>query len=247
MPINIGVVQGVTRLGRVNNTTVRSFSTHREATESIRRSLGVKFSDYFALSKFTLFVEGETDKAYIEYVWSAMQPSQKNQYPYLNSNELLIKDFTGVTDLVGFLKSNFGLLHDEICVVSLFDGDKAGVDAVRGLASYCSNKNFNFNGNREYVLIPGGHPIEGLFPGEWIVDAYEHEPVWFEGSPPIIDADEKLVSFKIRDGSKKAFMKYVLERYDDDNTYDSSERFFSLFKAINRAFELQDTEGVDLF
>lgn len=240
VPSNIGLVQGVARIGKSKNTVVRAFTTHREATESIRKSLGVKFSDYFSLSKYNLFVEGETDKTYIEHVWGQMHDTQKELYPYLNSSDLLIRDFTGVSDLVGFLKSNFGLLQSEILSVSLFDGDKAGVDAARAMSSYCSNKDYSFNGNKEYVLVPGGHPIEGLFPDEWIMEAYDHEPAWFEGGAPIIDADEKLVYFKIRDASKKAFMIHVLKRYDADSTYESSQKFFSMFKIINAAFARQD-------
>lgn len=244
VPSDINLVQGVARSGKMQNTTVKMFSTHREATESIRKSLGVKFSDYFALSKFSLFVEGETDKAYIEHVWSQMQTSQKELYPYLNSSQLLIKDFTGVQDLLGFIKSNFGLFRSEICSVALFDGDKAGVDAAKAMSSFCSNKEYSFNGNKEYVLIPGGHPIEGLFPDLWIKEAYEHEPAWFDGGSPVIDADDKLISFKIRDGSKKIFMEYILGRYDEDITYDSSKKFFALFKTINKAFERQDIQPV---
>lgn len=240
VPPDINLIQGVSRLGKAQNTTLKSFSTHREATESIRKSLGVKFSDYFALSNFTLFVEGETDKAYIEHIWSQMQPHQKKLYPYLDPNQLLIKDFTGVQDLLGFIKSNFGLFRSEICSVALFDGDKAGVDAARAMSSFCSNKDYSFNANKEYVIVPGGHPIEGLFPDLWITEAYEHEPAWFDGGSPVIDADDKLLSFKIRDGSKKAFMEHILERYDEDETYDSSQKFFALFKAINKAFEKQD-------
>jgi hypothetical protein len=240
VPANIALVQGISRVGKNQSTVVRQFSTHREATQSIRESLGVKFSDYFALSKYTLFVEGETDKAYIEHVWGVMLESQKAEYPYLNSPELLIKDFTGVSDLLGFLKSNYGLLVDEICAVSLFDGDRAGADASKAMASFCSNKSYKFNANREYVLISGGRAIEGMFPDEWIVEAYNHEPAWFEGAP-VIDSDDVLISFNIRDASKKAFMKHILERFDEDESYESAEKFFGLFKAINRAFGRQDS------
>ncbi len=244
VPSDITRVQGVARVGKAKSTVVRAFATHREATQSIRQSLGVKFSDYFALPRYCLFVEGETDKTYIEHVWSQMRDEQKNTYPYLNSSELLIKDFTGVSDLVGFLKSNFGLLHKEVCAVSLFDGDRAGIDAARAMASYCSNKEYDFNGNREYVIIPGGHSIEGLFPDEWILDAYHYESAWFDGGAPVTDADNNLISFKIRDSSKKAFLSHILERYDEDTTYDSSQKFFSLFKVINSAFKSQDVDSL---
>ncbi|WGV21997.1 hypothetical protein QIY50_07300 [Pseudomonas putida] len=160
------------------------------------------------------------------------------KYPLLMSHDFLIKDFTGVPDLLGFLKANFGLLNPEICIVSLFDGDKAGIDASKAMAGFCSNKPYDFNANREYVLLPNGREIEGLFPDEWILEAYGHERAWFESSP-VVDADGQLISFKIRDASKKAFAKYMLDLYDDDSTYDSAEGFFKIFKVINRAFELQ--------
>ncbi|WP_181427728.1 ATP-dependent nuclease [Pseudomonas soli] len=238
VPTDISVVQGVTRQGKSQSTWIRQFSNHRDATQSIRESLGVKFSDYFALGRFTLFVEGETDKLYIEHVWESMLIFQKAEYPYMMAHDFLVKDFTGVPDLLGFLKANFGLLNSEICLVSLFDGDKAGVDASKGMAQFCSNKDYDFNANREYVLLPNGREIEGLFPDEWIMEAYVHEKAWFEISP-VVDAEENLVSFKIRDASKKAFAKFMLDRFDEDHTYDSAEGFFKLFKVINRAMEIQ--------
>lgn len=238
VPTDINVVQGVTRQGKAQSTWIRQFSNHRDATHSIRESLGVKFSDYFALGRFTLFVEGETDKLYIEHIWNSMLDFQQANYPYLKSHDFLIKDFTGVPDLLGFLKANFGLLHQEICLVSLFDGDKAGVDASKNMAHFCSNKQYDFNSNREYVLLPDGREIEGLFPDGWIVDAYTHERAWFEISP-VVDANDKLISFKIRDSSKKAFAKYMLDRYEGDSTYDGAEGFFKIFRVINRAMEIQ--------
>lgn len=244
VPPDIKLVQGVTRVRKSKNTSVRQFANHRDATQSIRESLGVKFSDYFALGKYSLFVEGETDKIYIEHIWKWLNSDLKEDYPYLNSSEFMIKDFTGVSDLLGFLKANYGLLSSEIFSVSLFDGDKAGVDASRAMAKFCSNKEYDFNSNRDYVLLPGSREIEGLFPDDWIIDAYQHEKSWFE-SPPVIDADENLVSFKVRDASKKAFMAHMLERYDDDETYNSTEKFFSIFRVINRAFEIQSRSAAD--
>ncbi|MPT00928.1 MAG: hypothetical protein E2581_20865 [Pseudomonas sp.] len=238
VPTDIDVVQGVTRQGKSQSTLIRQFPNHRDATQSIRESLGVKFSDYFALGKYTLFVEGETDKLYIEHVWDSLIEYFQVKYPFLMSNDFLIKDFGGVPDLLGFLKANFGLLNPEICIVSLFDGDKAGVDASKAMAGFCSNKPYDFNANREYVLLPNGREIEGLFPDEWVLEAYAHERAWFE-SPPVVDADEQLISFKIRDASKKAFAKYMLDLYDEDTSYDSADGFFKIFKVINRAFELQ--------
>lgn len=246
VPSNIEKIQGVIRSGRNKATSIKKYDSHRDATESIRASLGVKFADYFALSKYNLFVEGETDREYIDYIWGSMFESQQAKYPLLSRKLLLIKDFTGVSDLKGFLKSNLGILKNEVCIVSLFDGDTAGLDAVRELSGYCSNKNYSFNSNKEYVLLPGGLPIEGLWPGEWIMDAFENEPAWFQNRAPIIDADGKPVSFKIRDGSKRAFMEFMLEKFDDDDTYQSVEKFFEMFKTINHALSLQEKEFDDI-
>lgn len=240
IPMDIDKVQGVMRTEKTKNTTIKRYESHRDATESIRASLGVKFADYFALSSLNLFVEGETDREYIEHIWNSMLDVQKEKYPFMARSKLLIKDFTGVSDLKGFLKSNFGLLHKEVCVVSLFDGDSAGLDAVRELSSYCSNKNYSFNANKEYVLLPGGLPIEGLWPSEWIVEAFTTEPAWFQNKAPIFDSEGKPVSFRIRDGSKRAFMDFMLENFDADDTYASVEKFFNIFNAINTALSLQE-------
>lgn len=242
VPGDVKLVQGIVRTPKDKSSVVKRFLTHREATAAIRASLGVKFSDYFGLARCNIFVEGETDRLYLEHIWSYLLPEMRANYPYLNGRDRLIKDFTGVSDLKGFLKSNFGLLHGEVLIVSLFDGDKAGVDAVKELAHYASNKDYSFNANKEYVLTPGGHPIEGLFPDEWIMAAHAHEPAWFEGGAPIMDSDDRLISFKIRDASKKAFMKFMLDLYNDDPTYDSSQKFLALFKKINAALAAQDDE-----
>ncbi|GFM79295.1 hypothetical protein PSCICM_51140 [Pseudomonas cichorii] len=242
VPTDVSLVQGIVRAPKEKNSIVKRFTSHREATSAIRLSLGVKFSDYFGLASCNIFVEGETDRVYLEHVWRYLQPEMRAEYPYLDSRDRLIKDFTGVSDLKGFLKSNFGLLYNEVLIVSLFDGDKAGVEAVKELAHYAANKEYSFNANKEYVLTPGGHPIEGLFPDEWILAAYEHESAWFEGGAPIIDADDKLISFRVRDASKKPFMKFMLDLYDEDKTYESSQKFLALFKKINAAFAAQSDD-----
>ena len=236
VPSDINKVQGVTR-GKFGNTTTKQYSTHREATEEIRKSLGVNFSDYLGLSQLNIFVEGETDRLYIEHILENLYEGWDKDYPNIASSKLLIKDFTGISDLKGFLKSNYPILRNEVCAVSLFDGDKAGKDAARELGKFFSNKDSGFNPNKDYVLIPGDVAIEGLFDYEWIYEAYDHEHRWFEDF--IVDAHDNIVSFSIRDQSKKAVMKFLLDKFDEATDYAGIDKFFTVFNAIEKALQIQ--------
>lgn len=123
IPANITKVQGVS-LGKDSNTVINPYSSHIDATKHIRSSLGVKFSDYFGLSTKNVFLEGETDKLFIEKILDKTKGISPDPFPILRSGEVQLRDFTGISDLKGFIKANFDLIRKETAVVSLIDGDE---------------------------------------------------------------------------------------------------------------------------
>ena len=235
IPPNINKVQGVS-LGRDLNTVVHPYTSHIEATEKIRSSLGVKFSDYFGLSTKNVFLEGETDRLYIEKFLSSTSDVEPANFQVLRSGDVQLRDFTGVTDLKGFLKANYDLIRKEVAVVSLIDGDEAGIKAIKELSGFFGTKG-GFNANRDYVTIPGGMAIESAFPSDWIMSAYEMEKVWFEHWIP--DADNNFIYFSIRDKSKKAYMEYIFNKIDLATDYEWTDKFSKILQGIEKSIELQ--------
>lgn len=236
VPRNISAVQGVRRRRPVGNTVVHQYESHRDATKDIKSSLGVRFCDYFGLSRYTLCVEGETDRIYIEHILGSMHQNWVAQNEFVTSRDFLVKDFTGVTDLKSFVKLNAELLKNEICMVSLFDGDTAGKQAIREITGFMSNKS-GYNANTDYVLIPKG-PVEILFSDEWIADAHRGHAGWFEIY--MEDAEGGIEEIKIKDGSKKSYMKYMLDRFDAAYDYDGVEKFIKVLEVVNTAFMRQE-------
>lgn len=231
IPPDVKKIQGVS-VGKTGNTLIQPYTNHIEATESIRASLGVKFSDYFGLSTHNVFLEGETDKMYIEKVIEHIKDNPKFNIPLLNSQQVQLRDFTGTTDLKGFLRANNELMKKEVKIVSLFDSDKAGIDAIKELSGYFGKKG-GYHPNKDYVLIPNNMEIESLFPNEWIKEAYKKENVWFENW--VLDANENIISFKIRDKSKKAYMQYIFEKIENSTDDKWIEKFFIVLNAIENA------------
>lgn len=235
IPSNIKNIQGV-ELNKDGNTIIKRYLTHKDATDKIRTSLGVKFSDFFSLSNKNIFLEGETDRMYMEYIFDKFSTELIDIFPTLLEKDVLFKDFTGVSDMKGFLKANYALMKDEVAIVSLFDGDDAGDKSVRELAGYFRNKG-GYNSNKDYVLIPNKMAIESLFPDEWIKEAYENEEVWFEHYQ--VDAGDVISFFDIRDKSKKAYMEYMFRKIDESQDLEWLNKFKVVFGALNKALELQ--------
>ncbi|MEZ9179092.1 ATP-dependent endonuclease [Vibrio cyclitrophicus] len=235
IPSDVNTVQGV-ELNSKGSTVIKPFLTHSEATNSIRESLGVKFSDFFGLSSMNIFLEGETDRLYLKKVLSSLSQELLQEIPSVASKHVQFRDFTGVTDLKGFIKANYGLIRKETALVSLFDGDDAGVKCIRELAGFFGNKG-GYNSDKDYVLIPGNMAIESLFPSEWIQDAFATEPVWFEEYIPA--ADDSISFFAIRDKSKKAFMNHMFDKVDNSENCLWSDKFMIILRKLEKNINVQ--------
>lgn len=242
IPGNVNLVQGV-GIGSGGNTEIRRYKKLSEATEHIRHSLGVKFSDYFGLGEYNVFVEGETDVSYILANLQWVRQYDEDEYPLLNSPLTVFRDFGGVSDLQGFVRSNYGLIRKEVAAVSLFDGDEAGQKSIRDLSGYFGTKG-GFTSNRDFVLIPGGMAIESLYPDEWIIDAHEEHGNWF--GKWVVDAAGNISSFDIKDEFKKTFMRHMFSNASETREWDFLDKWLVVFNALEKALALQVARLDDL-
>ena len=231
MPQSVADVQGVTTGPRGSGTRLHTYETMQQATEDIRISLGVKFSDYFGLTDLNVFVEGETDIKYL----ATMASYYEDAYDVpmiLASDTVQFREFGGVTELKGFLRANYELIRQEVAAVSLFDGDDAGRKCAQELSGYFGKKGC-FNGNQDYVIIPNKIAIEGLFPDQWIVDLQEIHPGWFEIFMP--DAAGGVSEFKVGGVHKNQFMSAMFEKVDAALDYEFLEKFVPVLEALETA------------
>jgi AAA ATPase domain len=223
IPADLGLVRGVDR-GADGGTQVRAFETHAEATRSIRDALGVKAADYFGFGTGVLLVEGPSDQGVIEWALGLASPEE---FPVLR--RVAIHDCGGVKELSGFLSGTLAILQHEVPALALFDGDDAGRREVRALASRFANSGVRWEPSRDYVVLPNNRPIEGLFPDQWIVEAFEVEPRWFD-EPPTEDVEGHLVGFGIRRKSARPVREWLQDRGNAD--LDALVRIFSVMEAI---------------
>lgn len=199
-------INGVELCKLKDNTLINKYKSYHDATQAIRSSLGVRFADFFGLSEFNIFVEGETDE---EYLRTAIK-----NYELRNGRRLLIGSahvrflsFGGCTELAGFLRANYSKLSKEVVAVSLFDGDAAAQEQITRLEQYFGEKG-GFNSDRDYTIIPANGEIESVFPEEWIKQIHADHPSWFQ--PFRLDAAGDISIFKIKSGYKRKFMDVVL-------------------------------------
>ncbi|EKF9596259.1 AAA family ATPase [Vibrio cholerae] len=235
IPSSINRVQGVS-LGKEKNTIIHPYETHVTATESIRKSLGVKFSDFFGLSSMNVFLEGETDRLYIERILKFCNEHNLSHFPLLRSGNVQLRDFTGVSDLKGFVKANLDLMRNEVGIVCLFDGDDAGLKAIKELSGFFGKKG-GFNANKDYVLIPEGMAIESIFPHEWIVEAWMQENSWFEHW--ITSSGNQVEFFSIRDKSKKAYMNFIFDKIGQQTDEQWMNKIITLLNDVEASMLVQ--------
>lgn len=95
-------VRGAERVG--DKTVIATYKTSFDAGASIRKSLGVKFSDYYGLTEANVFFEGPSDRELISWVLTKVPSAD---YPFLRKAQL--QDFGGVKHLSGFLRATYAL------------------------------------------------------------------------------------------------------------------------------------------
>lgn len=160
------------------------------------------------------------------------------EYKILSTATLVEKE--GVSGLVGFLKAVYEHVRKEVCVVTVFDGDEAGVRARRELQGFFSRRG-EFRSNREFVSVRSGFPMEGLFADVWMKECQSEFPAWFKDWSE--DASGAVEPFDIRDESKEAYAKYMCKRVSEQNNLDDLGLLVGFYDALESALE---TSGAGL-
>lgn len=216
-----------------NNTKVISYPTYLEATASIRRALGVRFSDYYNLGLLNIFVEGKSDREVFQYVLKKL-PKEEYSLEYLRKADFL--DFTGVSGMEGFMKATYEFIYHERPVVTVLDGDSAGDKTRRVLQNYLGNKGIPFQSNSDFISLYSGFALEGLFPHEWIKEAYEEHSDWF--SEYSVDVGGSLQPFTLKtDKNKEQLRKYLIRKVEESNNFEWVEKFLNVFNVINQCLK----------
>lgn len=230
-------IVGVERVNGWTKTSV--FKTYTEATSRIRRSLGVKFSDFYNMNIYNLLVEGETDREYIQAFIAAISKEKevRARFPILTSGQISILDHGGVKGLEGFVKVTYEFIRQERPCVIVLDGDKAGDDCRKAIQGYLGNKGIHVRANEQYVSVRDRFAIEGLFPDEWIKELHSDHPGWF--SDFSVDAAGTLQPFGIRDENKRQFMNAMLSRMERTPGLDWAERWLTVLAAIENGLKLE--------
>ncbi|TBM24392.1 ATP-dependent nuclease [Hafnia alvei] len=205
------------------------FKHHQEATKEIRTSLGVKFSDYFGFGLYNILLEGPYDREYLKWVLEETKNDEKlsKKWPYIRSSKLI--DFGGCGFLGGFLNSNYQFIYNEVVFVSLFDGDTAGMKSRRDVSNRINNTSaLDFSPNVHWVSISGGNAIEGLFPDQWIKEAYQQNPSWLPDFG--VDAEGVLQPFTVDKDRKRQFFNFMTKHEKNDEQW--ANKFIPVLNSI---------------
>lgn len=214
------------------------FDTYIKATSTIRESLVVKFSDFCNLGLLNIFVEGKTDRELFQWVLSQIKVKATTKHEWKNVRQSEFLDFCGTSALEGFVKATYEYVSKERPVVIILDGDEAGDKTRRNLQSYLQEKSISFESNKQFIMLPKGFTLEGLFLESWIIEANDQHPNWFKVFS--VDMNGKLLPFSAKNETTKKqlreFLKRKVEESDDENW---AIIFCNLFNILDEALELQ--------
>jgi predicted ATP-dependent endonuclease of OLD family len=218
-------------------TVSRSFKTFHEASDRIRRSLGVRFSDFYNLNLFNLFVEGETDREALQSILAKIStnPTLAREFPILLSRDFAILDYGGISGLVGFLRATYEFIKNERACFVMFDGDDAGDKGRRELQGYFGQKKIGFEVNRNFVLVRQGFAMEGLFPDLWIQELNAAHPSWI--ADYAVDASGAVMPFRV--DQKRQFVDRMLEKVDASTDFEWAARWLPVLRAIEAGLSAQ--------
>jgi ABC-type transport system involved in cytochrome c biogenesis ATPase subunit len=226
-------------LGTVNDgneTKVIKYDSYVNATTSIRKALGVRFSDFYNLGISNIFVEGKTDREVFKWFLATVPPDTEDEFdwPHVRKSEIL--DFTGVAGMEGFMKATYEYIYSERPVVTLLDGDSAGDKTRRTLQQYFGNKNIPFHSKKDFVTLHDGFSLEGLFPHQWIIEAYEQHPNWFLDFDT--DVEGVLKPFTVKSNTNKEQLRnYLKNKAAESDDFDWAGRFKTVFDVVEKALK----------
>lgn len=221
-----------TSLSDSGGTLLQKYDSSMSATVALRGSLGIKFSDFFGLGTSNVFTEGESDIELIKWAISKLGGSQT--FPRLQ--EAHFRSFGGVRNLEGFLHANYMHIRPETPAISLFDGDSAGVKAIRAVQGYLGNHGSGFESGVDFVVARTGRAIEGLFPDRYLSELHALNSSWFEAW--IVDTRGDIADFAFVDSAKSQAASWLKERAESAGQTDEwSEYWLSMLESLERALE----------
>jgi len=228
------------------NTTLTRFANFNEATYRIKKSIGVRFSDYFNLAGVNVAVEGKSDRSIFE---SVLKAALKKGFVEASSVSKVAAakfiTFSGVRDLAEFVRVTYEFVSKECVFVTVFDGDEAGVKHRKDLQGYLSNRKppVPFQSNRDFVSVRSNFSIEGLFP-DWIIkEAYKSFPASFKSYSE--DASGVVEPFQINDMQKSKIQDFMLDKLLSSDDKSDYQRFLAALTAIDGSIQalLSESSG----
>lgn len=231
------------------NTSVNKFGNFNEATYKIRKSIGVRFSDYYNLGTINIAVEGKSDRSIFESVMdSALKKGIISDSEIKNVISAKFITFSGIRDLAEFVRVTYEFISKECVFVTVIDGDDAGIKYRKELQNFLGNRKppINFESNRNFVSVRSNFPIEGLFPDRIIKEVYQQNKSAFSSYSE--DASGAVEPFQIADEHKAKIQEILLTKLISSNEQDDYMRFLTTLKAINGAIEsLLIKNGTSIF
>lgn len=220
-------------------TIINRYIKYEDACNSLKRSLGLRFSDYYSLADCNVFVEGKWDVYVLRECLPKVQELTGSELKHLR--DALIIDKEGVTGLAGFIKAVYEHVRKEVAAVTVIDGDPAGVKIRKELQGFFSGRG-EFQANRDFVSVRTGHEMEGMFPDAWIAECQGVHPGWFDGWS--VDSMNNVEPFSIRDDKKESYAKHMHGKLQEipsaaEVPEELSSRLFNLFIVIDHALESQ--------
>lgn len=223
----------------VSGTKIIKYDNYVHATTSIRKALGVRFSDYYNLGVSNIFVEGKSDREVFKWFLEYVTPELDHRYewPFVRKSEFL--DFTGVAGMEAFMKATYEFIYLERPVVTILDGDSAGDNTRKSLQNYFGNKRIPFQANKNFVTLHDGFSLEGLFPHPWIIEANDDHPNWFSNFAT--DVEGVLKPFDVRTAANKEQLRnYLKEKAIASDSLDWAERFITVFNVVEAALKTRN-------
>lgn len=219
-----------TVLNAKNRSEIVRYTSYTDAVSSIRGALGIKFGDFYNLSKYNVFVEGKSDREVFQWLLRGI-PEEKYAWPYLR--EAQFEDFGGVKHLSGFLRATYQFIGKEKACVAVFDGDDAGNKERKDLQNFFGQKEIPFNANEHFVSVRSHFSIEGLFPDEWLIAIHSEYPTWFDSFS--VDAMGELEPFVVKDARKSNVLEKLMSLVDDEMNLDWAIRFCKVCTVLDSA------------
>lgn len=221
-----------THLNTKKRTEIESYKTFTEAVSAIRTALGIKFSDFYNLAPFNVFVEGPTDRELFNWVLNKLPVGE---HPLTFTRQAKFEDFGGVKHLSGFLRATYQFVRLEHACLAVFDGDDAGEKERRDLQGYFGQNSIPFEANKHFISVRSRFAIEGLFPDEWIKSIHDDSPSWFDSFA--VDATGQLEPFKVKDNRKPNVQDRLVSLASAETDLAWASRFINVFKVMDSALK----------